>query len=119
MCLVKTPSIPKPTDAETKKPLPVLRNPLLDGLLGNIAALRNGRNGLRIDRINPLAIPPGGIGGGGGNTIGGGGGGGLGGGGGGLSGGGGGTTGGTSTLSGGGTTIGGGGNLDRSRTDFR
>lgn len=91
MCAVKKPKI----DSEDPKDLPVLRNPLLDGMLGNIAALRNGRNAFRINLINPLAIPvgggPGGVGGGGG-------------GGGGTSGGtGGGSTGGSNSGSSGGT----------------
>lgn len=63
MCAVKKPSIPKP---EEEKDLPILRNPILDGLLGNIAALRNGRNAFRIDLLNPLTIPVGGGPGGGG-----------------------------------------------------
>ena len=72
MCAVKTPKIKQPKDSE-QKPLPVIRNPLLDGILGNIASLRNGRNSLRINLLNPLAIPVGGgVGGGGGGTSGGG-----------------------------------------------
>ena len=58
MCVVHKPKIPKQT-AEDDKPLPILRNPFLDGMLGNIAALRNGRNSLRIP-LNPLGIPVGG-----------------------------------------------------------
>jgi hypothetical protein len=62
MCLVSKPHIPDPT--QNDKPLPILRNPFLDGLLGNIAALRNGRDSLRIP-LNPLGIPVGGgVGGG-------------------------------------------------------
>ena len=72
MCAVKTPKI-KQSEAEKNKPLPVIRNPLLDGILGNIASLRNGRNSLRINLLNPLAIPVGGgVGGGGGGATGGG-----------------------------------------------
>lgn len=37
----------------------IIRNPLLDGLLGNVSGLRNGRNSLRIDLLSPLAIPSG------------------------------------------------------------
>lgn len=71
MCVVKTPKIPN--SPEDNKPLPILRNPFLDGLLGNIAATRDGRNSLRIP-LNPLGIPVGGgVGGGGGGGIGGGG----------------------------------------------
>lgn len=55
MCLVKKPKIPK--DQGKDKPLPVLRNPILDGMLGNIAALRAGTSAFRIDLINPLKIP--------------------------------------------------------------
>jgi hypothetical protein len=67
MCVASKPKIPKDDPATQDKPLPILRNPLLDGLLGNIASLRGGRNALRIDLINPLAIPAGGaVGGGGG-----------------------------------------------------
>lgn len=58
MCAVKKPKIKE--DPNASKPLPVLRNPFLDGLLGNVAALRNGRNALRINLLNPLAIPVGG-----------------------------------------------------------
>jgi len=53
MCSVKTPKVKE----EKEKKLPVIRNPILDGMLGNIAAIRNGRNALRIDLLNPLAIP--------------------------------------------------------------
>jgi hypothetical protein len=95
MCLVKKPKIPNSSDA--KKDPPVLRNPYLDGMLGNIAALRgSGRNALRIDLLDPLMIPVGGSAGGG---FGGGG-------------GGGGSTGGSTSSggsSGGGGTSGGGG----------
>lgn len=60
MCLVKTPKIPKAQETASDKPLPILRNPLLDGLLGNIASNRAGTNPFRIDLINPLNIPTGG-----------------------------------------------------------
>lgn len=71
MCLVKKPKIK--TSADDQKDPPVLRNPILDGMLGNIAAIRGGRNALRIDLANPLAIPAGGgtgtgVGGGGGGA---------------------------------------------------
>jgi hypothetical protein len=63
VCLVSKPKIPQ-NSAEDNKPLPILRNTFLDGMLGNIAAARNGRNSLRIP-LNPLGIPVGGgIGGG-------------------------------------------------------
>lgn len=57
MCLVSKPSIPAPSAAEQAKPLPIIRNPILDGLVGNIAALRAGTNAFRIDLANPLTIP--------------------------------------------------------------
>lgn len=69
MCVVKKPKIP--TSPDDNKDLPILRNPFLDGMLGNIAALRNGRNSLRIP-LNPLGIPVGGGVGGGGVSGGGG-----------------------------------------------
>lgn len=95
MCVVKKPKITA-ADQEKDKSLPILRNPILDGMLGNIASLRNGTSAFRIDLINPLTIPRGGAGGGatGGGTSGG------------TSGGG--TSGGTSSGSTGGTTGGGG-----------
>lgn len=40
-----------------------MRNPILDGLLGNIAAQRAGTSAFRIDLANPLTIPGGGPGG--------------------------------------------------------
>ena len=46
VCVVKTPKIQTPTE----KPLPVLRNPLLDGLDQSIRSARMGRSSLRIDR---------------------------------------------------------------------
>lgn len=70
MCVAKKPSVG--TDPTSQKDPPILRNSILDGMLGNIAALRGGRNALRIDLLNPLAIPVGG-GIGGGSGIGGGG----------------------------------------------
>lgn len=57
MCVVHTPKINQ--DPNDNKPLPILRNQMLDGMLGNIAALRDGRNSLRIP-LNPLGIPVGG-----------------------------------------------------------
>lgn len=101
MCLVKKPKI-KSSEEDQKDPA-VLRNPFLDGLLGNIAALRGGRNSLRIPLIDPLKIPVGGGPGGGfGGSYGGGGSGG------GSSSGGGSTSGGTSSGgTSGGTTSGG------------
>lgn len=70
MCIVKKPKIHTDPADEQKDP-PVLRNPILDGMLGNIAALRGGRNSLRINLLNPLAIP---VGGGSGGAMGAGGG---------------------------------------------
>lgn len=71
MCLVKKPKIK--TNPDSEKDPPVIRNPLLDGMLGNIAAIRGGRNSLRINLANPLNIPAGGgtgtgVGGGGGGA---------------------------------------------------
>lgn len=63
MCVAKKPKIKEDPNAD--KDPPILRNPILDGMLGNIASLRNGRNALRINLLNPLAIPVGGGGGGG------------------------------------------------------
>lgn len=65
MCVVKKPSIPPPSQADQQKPLPILRNPILDGMLGNIASLRSGTSAFRIDLANPLTIGagPGGFGG--------------------------------------------------------
>lgn len=60
MCVVKTPKIPKPDPSAASKPPPIIRNPILDGLLGNIAATRAGTSAFRIDLINPLTIPTGG-----------------------------------------------------------
>jgi hypothetical protein len=59
MCLTKTPKIVSPsTTAANDKPLPVLRNPFLDGIDPLIAARRTGTSGLRIDR-GPRRNPPG------------------------------------------------------------
>lgn len=64
MCVVSKPEIPAPTAAEKeKKKLPILRNPILDGMLGDVAALRAGTQAFRIDLLNPLMIPVGGVGG--------------------------------------------------------
>jgi hypothetical protein len=59
LCAVKKPKISK-TEQEKDKELPVLRNPFLDGMLGDIAALRSGTSAFRIDLLNPLTIPVGG-----------------------------------------------------------
>lgn len=95
MCVVSKPKIPAPDPNSQQKPPPIIRNPILDGLLGNIAATRAGTSAFRIDLVNPLTIPTGGgLGGGaasGGSGSGGG------------SGGGGSTTSGGSSFSGGGT----------------
>jgi len=64
MCLVKKPTVPTSATADAQKDPAVIRNPILDGLLGDVSALRNGRNSLRIDLANPLAIPAPGPGGG-------------------------------------------------------
>ncbi len=77
MCIAKKPQISKASQDKDKS-LPILRNRYLDGLLGNIAALRNGTSAFRIDLANPLAIPvgagaagtfAGGGGSGGGTTV--------------------------------------------------
>lgn len=81
MCVVKTPKIPTPSASQQDKPPPIIRNPILDGLLGNIAAVRQGTSAFRINLVNPLTIPTGGGLGGGGASGGGGAGGGSGGGG--------------------------------------
>lgn len=54
MCLVKTPKIKQDPDAN--KPLPILRNALLDGIDPSTRSLRIGRQSLRIDR-NGLGNP--------------------------------------------------------------
>lgn len=64
MCVAKKPTVK--TDGSENKDPAILRNPILDGMLGNISALRDGRNALRINLLNPLAIPVGGAAGGGG-----------------------------------------------------
>lgn len=50
MCVVKTPKIAQPTTPASEKPLPILRNLLLDGIDPSTQSLRIGRNNLRIDR---------------------------------------------------------------------
>lgn len=69
MCVVKTPKIKD--DGSSKKPLPILRNPFLDGLAGSIQSIRLGRSSLRIDRIFDGATGGGGSSGGGGGSSGG------------------------------------------------
>lgn len=57
MCLVSKPKIPAPTAAEQSgQNLPVIHNPLLDGL---VTQESQGNNPFRIDLINPLTIPGG------------------------------------------------------------
>lgn len=60
MCLVKTPKIANPTSSggTADKPLPILRNPLLDGINPTTNALRIGRTNLRIDRASMAATAP-------------------------------------------------------------
>lgn len=59
MCIVKTPKIKNPTPTgEADKPLPVLRNPLLDGINPTTNALRIGRDNLRIDLAPTAATAP-------------------------------------------------------------
>lgn len=55
MCVVKTPKIAQPTTPATEKPLPILRNTLLDGIDPSTQSLRIGRGNLRIDRA-PTAL---------------------------------------------------------------
>lgn len=57
MCLIKTPKIanPTPASASADKPLPVIRNPLLDGY-DPTGMLRIGRTNLRTDL--PQAAAP-------------------------------------------------------------
>ena len=51
MCVVKTPKITQPTAAATTdKPLPVMRNPYLDGIDPLIRSRQTGMSSLRIDR---------------------------------------------------------------------
>lgn len=58
MCLTKTPRIVSPTtSAANDKPLPVLRNPFLDGIDPLIQARRTGTGSLRIDRGPPRTSP--------------------------------------------------------------
>lgn len=53
MCLVKTPKIKAPTPTNGQdKPLPILTNPILDGIDPLTNSLRVGRSSLRIDRTN-------------------------------------------------------------------
>lgn len=62
MCLVKTPKIKAPTSTSGQdKPLPILRNPLLDGIDPTTNALRIGRTNLRIDRAPTAATAPSGL----------------------------------------------------------
>lgn len=62
MCVVKTPKIKNPTSTtEPDKPLPILRNPLLDGIDPTTNALRIGRSRLRIDRAGTAATAPSGL----------------------------------------------------------
>ncbi len=49
MCIVKTPKV-QASSATDNKPLPILRNPFLDGIDQSLNSLRIGRNQLRIDR---------------------------------------------------------------------
>lgn len=57
MCVVKTPKIQNPT-SQQDKPLPILRNPLLDGINPTTNALRIGRNNLRLDLAPTAATAP-------------------------------------------------------------
>lgn len=56
MCLVSKPKIPQSSATDTSQNIPIIRNPLLDGLVSNEA---QGNNPFRIDLINPLTIPGG------------------------------------------------------------
>lgn len=59
MCLVKTPKVANPTSTTAPdKPLPILRNPLLDGIDPTTNALRIGRSNLRIDKGPTAATAP-------------------------------------------------------------
>lgn len=61
MCVVKTPKIKAPDTAATReKPLPVITNPILDGIDPTTNSLRVGRSSLRIRRDTPAA-PSGGV----------------------------------------------------------
>lgn len=53
MCLVKTPKVPKSDANQKPKPLPVLTNPILDGIDPATRSLRVGRSSLRIRRTAP------------------------------------------------------------------
>ena len=57
MCVVKTPKIKAPTQPGSDKPLPILTNPILDGIDPTTNSLRVGRRSLRIDRTVPPAPP--------------------------------------------------------------
>lgn len=57
MCLVSKPKIPVSSATDTTQNIPIIRNPLLDGLVSNE---EQGNNPFRIDLINPLTIPGGG-----------------------------------------------------------
>lgn len=50
MCVVKTPKIKAPEPGEKEKPLPVITNPILDGIDPSTNSLRVGRSSLRIRR---------------------------------------------------------------------
>jgi hypothetical protein len=71
VCVVKTPKIKNTGTTDQSKPLPILRNPILDGMgiEPSIQSLRIGRGGL----VNPLAAPGSGGGGGSGGSSSGGG----------------------------------------------
>lgn len=58
MCVVKTPKVQNPTNPATDKPLPILRNPLLDGVNPMTNGLTIGRNNLRLDRAPTAATAP-------------------------------------------------------------
>jgi hypothetical protein len=47
-----------PTQADRDKPLPVLRNPYLDGIDPLIKAQKTGARSLRIDRTTPAPMIP-------------------------------------------------------------
>lgn len=53
MCVVKTPKIKNPTP-ENDKPLPVLTNPILDGIDPSTKSLRIGRSSLRLPKGEAL-----------------------------------------------------------------
>lgn len=58
MCIVKTPKIQNTGTTSSDKPLPVLQNPILDGLNPSIQSLRIGRSALRIDPVAPGSPVP-------------------------------------------------------------